>query len=113
MGRQPCCDKKAVKQGPWTTEEDQKLINFVLGNGKFCCWRMVPKLAGLQRCGKSCRLRWVNYLRPDVKRGLLSDAEEQLVIGLHARLGNRSFISVLPTGFNYLPIFCTYLSCAR
>lgn len=88
MGRQPCCDKLGVKKGPWTAEEDKKLINFILTNGQ-CCWRAVPKLAGLRRCGKSCRLRWTNYLRPDLKRGLLSDVEEQLVIDLHARLGNR------------------------
>ncbi|KAM7494128.1 hypothetical protein LguiB_028737 [Lonicera macranthoides] len=88
MGRQPCCDKLGVKKGPWTAEEDQKLINFILTNGQ-CCWRAVPKLAGLRRCGKSCRLRWTNYLRPDLKRGLLTESEEQLVIDLHARLGNR------------------------
>ncbi|XP_059276034.1 MYB-like transcription factor ODO1 [Lycium ferocissimum] len=88
MGRQPCCDKLGVKKGPWTGEEDKKLINFILTNGQ-CCWRAVPKLAGLRRCGKSCRLRWTNYLRPDLKRGLLSEAEEKLVIDLHARLGNR------------------------
>jgi len=88
MGRQPCCDKLGVKKGPWTAEEDKKLINFIFTNGQ-CCWRAVPKLAGLRRCGKSCRLRWTNYLRPDLKRGLLTEAEEQLVIDLHARLGNR------------------------
>ncbi|XP_034704728.1 protein ODORANT1 [Vitis riparia] len=88
MGRQPCCDKLGVKKGPWTAEEDKKLINFILTNGQ-CCWRAVPKLAGLRRCGKSCRLRWTNYLRPDLKRGLLTESEEQLVIDLHARLGNR------------------------
>nr|QOV09169.1 MYB protein [Forsythia suspensa] len=88
MGRQPCCDKLGVKKGPWTVEEDKKLISFILNNGP-CCWRAVPKLAGLRRCGKSCRLRWTNYLRPDLKRGLLTEAEEQLVIDLHATLGNR------------------------
>ncbi|XP_058086369.1 MYB-like transcription factor ODO1 [Magnolia sinica] len=88
MGRQPCCDKLGVKKGPWTAEEDKKLINFILTNGQ-CCWRAVPKLAGLLRCGKSCRLRWTNYLRPDLKRGLLTEDEEKLVIDLHARLGNR------------------------
>ncbi|KAL8216728.1 hypothetical protein R6Q57_023565 [Mikania cordata] len=88
MGRQPCCDKLVVKKGPWTAEEDNKLINFILTSGQ-CCWRAVPKLAGLRRCGKSCRLRWTNYLRPDLKRGLLTESEEQLVIDLHARLGNR------------------------
>ena len=88
MGRQPCCDKLGVKKGPWTAEEDKKLVTFILTNGH-CCWRALPKLAGLRRCGKSCRLRWTNYLRPDLKRGLLNEAEEQLVIDLHARLGNR------------------------
>lgn len=47
------------------------------------------KIAGLKRCGKSCRLRWTNYLRPDLKRGLLSESEENLVIQLHSQLGNR------------------------
>ncbi|KAE8021958.1 hypothetical protein FH972_007803 [Carpinus fangiana] len=88
MGRQPCCDKVGLKKGPWTAEEDKKLINFILTNGQ-CCWRAVPKLAGLLRCGKSCRLRWTNYLRPDLKRGLLSESEERMVIDLHAQLGNR------------------------
>ncbi|KAK4359982.1 hypothetical protein RND71_022211 [Anisodus tanguticus] len=88
MGRQPCCDKVGLKKGPWTTDEDKKLINFILNNGQ-CCWRAVPKLAGLLRCGKSCRLRWTNYLRPDLKRGLLSEYEEKMVIDLHAQLGNR------------------------
>ncbi|PSR87522.1 hypothetical protein CEY00_Acc30570 [Actinidia chinensis var. chinensis] len=88
MGRQPCCDKVGLKRGPWTIEEDHKLMNFILNNG-IHCWRMVPKLAGLLRCGKSCRLRWINYLRPDLKRGALSEAEEDQIIQLHARLGNR------------------------
>uniref|UniRef100_A0A5B6YN36 Uncharacterized protein n=1 Tax=Davidia involucrata TaxID=16924 RepID=A0A5B6YN36_DAVIN len=88
MGRQPCCDKLGVKKGPWTAEEDRKLVNFILANGQ-CCWRAVPKLAGLRRCGKSCRLRWTNYLRPDLKRGLLNEDEEKLIIDLHASLGNR------------------------
>jgi myb proto-oncogene protein len=47
--------------------------------------------AGLQRCGKSCRLRWTNYLRPDIKRGKFSLQEEQTIIQLHALLGNRYF----------------------
>ncbi|KAG8047366.1 hypothetical protein GUJ93_ZPchr0008g11507 [Zizania palustris] len=88
MGRQPCCDKAGLKKGPWTAEEDQKLISFLLGNGQ-CCWRAVPKLAGLLRCGKSCRLRWTNYLRPDLRRGLLSEVEEKTVLDLHAQFGNR------------------------
>ncbi|KAJ8768294.1 hypothetical protein K2173_021234 [Erythroxylum novogranatense] len=88
MGRQPCCDKVGLKRGPWTMEEDQKLMNFILSNG-IQCWRVVPKLAGLLRCGKSCRLRWINYLRPDLKRGGFTEMEENQIIQLHARLGNR------------------------
>nr|XP_043617850.1 myb-related protein 315-like [Erigeron canadensis] len=88
MVRQPCCDRTGLKRGPWTMEEDRKLMSFIMNNG-IQCWRMVPKLAGLLRCGKSCRLRWINYLRPDLKRGTLSEAEEDQIIELHARLGNR------------------------
>jgi len=45
--------------------------------------------AGLQRCGKSCRLRWTNYLRPDLKRGSFTAEEEQIIIDIHRILGNR------------------------
>ncbi|KAH7671032.1 myb proto-oncogene protein plant protein [Dioscorea alata] len=83
MGRKPCCEKIGLKRGPWTIDEDQKLLNFILNSG-IHCWRLVPKLAGLMRCGKSCRLRWINYLRPNLKREALSEAEE-----VHSRFGNR------------------------
>ncbi|KAA8530389.1 hypothetical protein F0562_005098 [Nyssa sinensis] len=88
MGRSPCCDKVGMKKGPWTPEEDQKLLAYIEehGNGS---WRALPAKAGLQRCGKSCRLRWTNYLRPDIKRGKFSLQEEQTIIQLHALLGNR------------------------
>ncbi|MFS7958914.1 putative transcription factor MYB-HB-like family [Helianthus anomalus] len=88
MGRQPCCEKNGLRRGPWTVEEDHKLMTFILNNG-IQCWRIVPKLAGLMRCGKSCRLRWINYLRPDLKRGGFTEAEEDMIIQLHSRLGNR------------------------
>ncbi|XP_073312619.1 transcription factor MYB17-like [Primulina huaijiensis] len=88
MGRAPCCDKKGLKKGPWTSEEDEKLVDYISKNGHGS-WRSVPKLAGLLRCGKSCRLRWTNYLRPDIKRGPFTPDEEKLVIQLHAILGNR------------------------
>ncbi|PIN04171.1 Transcription factor, Myb superfamily [Handroanthus impetiginosus] len=44
MGRQPCCEKVGLKKGPWTADEDRKLISFILANGQ-CCWRTLPKLA--------------------------------------------------------------------
>jgi hypothetical protein len=44
---------------------------------------------GLLRCGKSCRLRWINYLRPDLKRGSFTAEEEETIIRLHGLLGNK------------------------
>ncbi|KAF5202525.1 Myb transcription factor, partial [Thalictrum thalictroides] len=52
-------------------------------------WRLIPKNAGLQRCGKSCRLRWTNYLRPDLKHGEFQESEEQTIVKLHSIVGNR------------------------
>ncbi|KAK9749382.1 hypothetical protein RND81_02G122300 [Saponaria officinalis] len=88
MGRTPCCDKQGMKKGPWSSEEDEILINYINKNGHGN-WRSLPKNSGLQRCGKSCRLRWTNYLRPDIKRGPFTLEEEKLVMQLHAILGNR------------------------
>ncbi|KAL5581889.1 hypothetical protein UlMin_014331 [Ulmus minor] len=88
MGRAPCCDKNGLKKGPWTPEEDLKLINHIEKHGPGN-WRNLPKNAGLQRCGKSCRLRWTNYLRPDIKRGRFSFEEEETIIQLHSVLGNK------------------------
>ncbi|XVE92842.1 hypothetical protein REPUB_Repub01dG0137600 [Reevesia pubescens] len=88
MGRTPCCDKKGLKKGPWTPEEDLKLNNYIQIHGPGN-WRSLPKNAGLQRCGKSCRLRWTNYLRPDIKRGRFSFEEEEIIIQLHSILGNK------------------------
>ncbi|XP_047339471.1 transcription factor MYB20-like [Impatiens glandulifera] len=88
MGRSPCCDEIGLKKGPWSEEEDAILVNYIEKNGH-ASWRALPKHAGLNRCGKSCRLRWNNYLRPDIKRGNFSDEEEQLIIKLHSLLGNK------------------------
>ncbi|KAL6651108.1 hypothetical protein ACP70R_010033 [Stipagrostis hirtigluma subsp. patula] len=88
MGRTPCCDGKGLKRGPWAPEEDKLLVDFVQANGAGN-WRMVPKLAGLNRCGKSCRLRWTNYLRPDIKRGPFTAEEHNSILQLHAVVGNK------------------------
>ncbi|KAI7728173.1 hypothetical protein M8C21_013189 [Ambrosia artemisiifolia] len=87
-GGHTCCNKQKVKRGLWSPEEDEKLINYITSHGHGC-WSSVPKLAGLQRCGKSCRLRWINYLRPDLKRGSFSSQEATLIVDLHRILGNR------------------------
>ncbi|GMI90544.1 myb domain protein 6 [Hibiscus trionum] len=88
MGRSPCCEKAHTNKGAWTKEEDQRLIDYIRLHGEGC-WRSLPKAAGLLRCGKSCRLRWINYLRPDLKRGNFTDEEDQLIIKLHSLLGNK------------------------
>ncbi|XP_045790345.1 transcription factor MYB26-like [Trifolium pratense] len=88
MVHHSCCNKQKVKRGLWSPEEDEKLIKYITTYGHGC-WSSVPKLAGLQRCGKSCRLRWINYLRPDLKRGSFSHQEAALIIELHSILGNR------------------------
>ncbi|KAK9282088.1 hypothetical protein L1049_005000 [Liquidambar formosana] len=88
MGRNSGCGKEIVNRGAWSFEEDQILINYVKihGEGR---WNSVAKNAGLNRSGKSCRLRWLNYLRPGIKRGDISEGEEDLIIKLHRLLGNR------------------------
>ncbi|KAL9360343.1 hypothetical protein Peur_048466 [Populus x canadensis] len=88
MGRAPCCEKVGLKKGRWTAEEDEKLAKYIQANGEGS-WRSMPKNAGLLRCGKSCRLRWINYLRADLKRGNISTEEEEIIVQLHASLGNR------------------------
>ncbi|KAM0854465.1 hypothetical protein ACQ4PT_050424 [Festuca glaucescens] len=88
MGRAPCCEKMGLKRGPWTAEEDMILLAHIEQHGH-SNWRALPKQAGLLRCGKSCRLRWINYLRPDIKRGNFTSEEEAAIIQLHTMLGNR------------------------
>ncbi|XP_062209191.1 myb-related protein P-like [Phragmites australis] len=88
MGRAPCCEKVGLKKGRWAKEEDEILARYIKEHGEGS-WRSLPKNAGLLRCGKSCRLRWINYLRADLKRGNISEEEEEMIIKLHATLGNR------------------------
>lgn len=119
MVRAPCCEKMGLKKGPWTPEEDQILISYIHKNGhgnwralpkqagKLRPWEIgeddddeteckivnlmffLMMFSGLLRCGKSCRLRWTNYLRPDIKRGNFTKEEEDTIIKLHEMLGNR------------------------
>lgn len=118
MGRSPCCSKEGLNRGAWTAHEDKILRDYITVHGEGR-WRNLPKRAGsfhslsylhiyiylhlqtcsslilmylitgLKRCGKSCRLRWLNYLRPDIKRGNITPDEEELIIRLHKLLGNR------------------------
>ncbi|XP_009419269.2 myb-related protein MYBAS2 isoform X1 [Musa acuminata AAA Group] len=78
----------AMRKGPWSEQEDLQLVRIVglFGDRR---WDFIAKVSGLNRTGKSCRLRWVNYLHPDLKRGRITPQEERLILELHSRLGNR------------------------
>ncbi|XP_010278658.1 PREDICTED: uncharacterized protein LOC104612781 [Nelumbo nucifera] len=77
-----------LKKGPWTAAEDAILIEYVKKHGEGN-WNAVQKNSGLSRCGKSCRLRWANHLRPNLKKGSFSPEEERLILELHSKLGNK------------------------
>ncbi|KAF5772637.1 putative transcription factor MYB-HB-like family [Helianthus annuus] len=95
MGRSACCEKVGLKRGKWTVEEDEKLVKYIQSNGEGS-WKSLPKNAGLLRCGKSCRLRWINYLRGDLKRGYFSVKEDEMIVMLHKSFGNRFVKSSIP-----------------
>ncbi|MCD9638534.1 hypothetical protein HAX54_022541 [Datura stramonium] len=77
-----------MKKGPWSLDEDSKLIHSIslLGHGR---WESLAHFAGLKRSGKSCRMRWLNYLRPNLRRGKITPQEQLLILLLHFRFGNR------------------------
>ncbi|KAJ4959300.1 hypothetical protein NE237_026411 [Protea cynaroides] len=89
MGRAPCCDKTNVKRGPWSPEEDSKLKAYIEQHGTGGNWIALPQKIGLKRCGKSCRLRWLNYLRPDIKHGGFSEEEDNIICNLYISIGSR------------------------
>ncbi|KAL5558741.1 hypothetical protein UlMin_034952 [Ulmus minor] len=89
MGRAPCCDKANVKRGPWSPDEDATLKSYVQTHGTGGNWIALPKKAGLRRCGKSCRLRWLNYLRPDIKHGGFTEEEDNVICNLYSQMGSR------------------------
>ncbi|XP_011045847.1 PREDICTED: myb-related protein Zm38-like [Populus euphratica] len=81
-------DDAELRRGPWTLEEDTLLVHYIARHGEGR-WNLLAKRAGLRRTGKSCRLRWLNYLKPDVKRGNLTPQEQLLILDLHSKWGNR------------------------
>ncbi|KAK4795379.1 hypothetical protein SAY86_013373 [Trapa natans] len=81
-------DGVVLKKGPWTSAEDAILVDYVKKHGEGN-WNAVQKYSGLSRCGKSCRLRWANHLRPNLRKGAFSADEERLIVELHAKMGNK------------------------
>ncbi|CDP09459.1 unnamed protein product [Coffea canephora] len=87
--RLTCDEMGEIKKGPWKAEEDEVLINHVKKYGPRD-WSSIRSKGLLQRTGKSCRLRWVNKLRPNLKNGVKFSAEEErIVIDLQAQFGNK------------------------
>ncbi|KAK9061967.1 hypothetical protein SSX86_019151 [Deinandra increscens subsp. villosa] len=80
--------KSDLKKGLWSAEEDQKLISYINRYGIWN-WSQMPKFVGLSRSGKSCRLRWMNHLKPNLKRGEFSKEEEESILHFHSLLGNK------------------------
>ncbi|XP_028755916.1 transcription factor MYB57-like [Neltuma alba] len=89
--------KNEWRKGPWTHEEDKLLTEYVNLHGEGN-WSSVSRFSGLNRSGKSSRLRWVNYLKPGLKKGPLTPQEEGIIMELHAVLGNKwsTIASYLP-----------------
>lgn len=109
-------EESELRRGPWTLEEDSLLIHYIARHGEgrwnmlaksagtysfkingitslslfyFCVLIFSSNFSGLKRTGKSCRLRWLNYLKPDIKRGNLTPQEQLLILELHSKWGNR------------------------
>ncbi|KAI4372242.1 hypothetical protein MLD38_010496 [Melastoma candidum] len=80
--------ESGMKKGLWSKEEDEKLVAYIKRYGIWN-WTYMPKAAGLARSGKSCRLRWMNYLRPSLRHGNFTPEEEEEIIRQHRLLGNR------------------------
>ncbi|KAJ1264672.1 hypothetical protein BS78_08G018000 [Paspalum vaginatum] len=79
---------KKMRKGLWSPDEDERLYSHITNYG-VGTWSSVAQLAGLKRSGKSCRLRWLNYLQPDLKREPISKQEGDLIVSLQKLLGNR------------------------
>ncbi|KAJ7951514.1 MYB transcription factor [Quillaja saponaria] len=84
MKKMPLLNNK----GAWTSEEDQKLSEVIeVYSAKK--WNTIATKAGLNRSGKSCRLRWLNYLKPNIKIRNMSNEEEDLILRIHKLVGDR------------------------
>ncbi|KAH9679377.1 transcription factor MYB10 [Citrus sinensis] len=88
MVRAPTYDGRGMKKCAWSKEEDDKLRAYILKYGHWN-WAQLPKFVGLSRSGKSCRLRWMNYLRPDIKHGNYTKEEEDTIIKTRQQHGNK------------------------
>ncbi|XP_050221075.1 transcription factor WER-like [Mercurialis annua] len=84
----PNSEQIELKKGIWSREEDEKLTAYITRYGLWN-WNQLPKFAGLSRSGQSCRVRWMNHLKPGIRRGNFTQEEDQIIINLHSAIGNR------------------------
>lgn len=101
-----------LKKGPWTSAEDAILVDYVKKHGEGN-WNAVQKHSGLSRCGKSCRLRWANHLRPNLKKGAFTADEEQMIAKLHAKMGNKWARMAAHVSILSIFVCCTFLIVTR
>jgi hypothetical protein len=74
-------------KGPWTKEEDDKVVELVTAYGPKK-WTLIARhLKG--RIGKQCRERWHNHLNPNINKTPWTDQEESLIIQAHSEWGNQ------------------------
>ncbi|XP_038903011.1 transcription factor MYB27-like [Benincasa hispida] len=88
MANQSALQSEKLRRGPWLEEEDRKLTIFVTRMGERK-WDLIAKASGLERSGKSCRFRWLNYLRPNLKHDRINSEEEEIILKLHKKWGNK------------------------
>ncbi|XP_051162610.1 transcriptional activator Myb isoform X2 [Leptopilina boulardi] len=74
-------------KGPWTKEEDEKVVELVDRYGPKK-WTLIARhLKG--RIGKQCRERWHNHLNPGIKKTAWTEAEDRIIVEAHRRVGNQ------------------------
>ncbi|RCV42282.1 hypothetical protein SETIT_9G204400v2 [Setaria italica] len=77
-----------MKKGKWSKEEDNLIKNHVEKYGIGRSWQALSNTLGLKRCGRSCRSRWLNYLRPGLKHGNFTLAEERIICEMYSKRGS-------------------------
>jgi len=79
--------KPSLIKGPWTAEEDRKVVELVKKHGAKKWSLIAQSLPG--RIGKQCRERWHNHLNPEISKEAWKEKEDRVILESHIALGNR------------------------
>eukprot|EP00554_Chaetoceros_debilis_P014251 CAMPEP_0194122100 /NCGR_PEP_ID=MMETSP0150-20130528/49255_1 /TAXON_ID=122233 /ORGANISM="Chaetoceros debilis, Strain MM31A-1" /LENGTH=693 /DNA_ID=CAMNT_0038814803 /DNA_START=175 /DNA_END=2252 /DNA_ORIENTATION=+ len=79
--------KPTLVKGPWTAEEDTKVLSLVKKYGAKKWSLIASQLPG--RIGKQCRERWHNHLNPGISKEAWREDEDRIILEAHYTLGNR------------------------